>query len=71
VLAVQTGGLALTASNDIAGQIAQCVADADTFYTLTVDATAADRPNEYHATEVKVATPGLTVRTRNGYYAQP
>lgn len=71
VLAVQTGGLALTASNDIAGQIAQCVADSDTFYTLTVDTTAADRPNEYHAIEVKVATPGLTVRTRNGYYAQP
>jgi VWFA-related protein len=71
VLAVQTGGLALTASNDIAGQIRQCVADADTFYTLTVDPTAADRPNEFHAIEVKVATPGLTARTRNGYYAQP
>jgi VWFA-related protein len=71
VLAVQTGGLAFTASNDIAGQISQCVVDADSFYTLTVDATAADRPNEFHAVEVKVATPGLTVRTRNGYYAQP
>ena len=51
VLAVQTGGLAFTASNDIAGQISQCVADADSFYTLTVDATAADRPNEFHAVE--------------------
>ena len=71
VLAVQSGGLALAASNDIAAQIAQCVADADTFYTLTVDPTPADRPSEYHAIEVKVATPGLTVRTRNGYYAQP
>jgi hypothetical protein len=27
--------------------------------------------NEYHSLEVKVARPGMTVRTRTGYYAQP
>jgi VWFA-related protein len=71
VLAVQSGGLALTASNDITGQIARCVADADASYTLTVDAAPADSPNAYHAMTVKVATLGLTARTRSGYYAQP
>jgi VWFA-related protein len=71
VLALQSGGLAFTASNDIAGQIARCIADADAFYTLTLDPARAEKPNEYHAIEVKVARPGLTVRTRSGYYAQP
>jgi hypothetical protein len=71
VLSVQSGGLVFTASNDIAGQIFRCIADVDTFYTLTLDAAKADRPNEYHAIEVKIANPGLTARTRNGYYAQP
>jgi VWFA-related protein len=71
VLAVQSGGLVITASNDIASGIARCVADADAYYTLTVDAAPADQPNTYRAFDVKVATPGLTVRTRSGYYAQP
>jgi VWFA-related protein len=71
VLAIHSGGLALAASNDIAGQIARCVQDADSFYTLTVDPVKAEQPNEYHAIEVKLATPGLTTRTLTGYYAQP
>jgi VWFA-related protein len=71
VLAVQSGGLAFPSSNDITGQIASCVADADAYYTLTVDAAPADQPNAYHAVTVKVATPGLTARTRSGYYVQP
>jgi VWFA-related protein len=68
VLAVHSGGLVSNASNDIAGQITRCVADADVYYTITVDAAPADRPDAYHALEVKLATPGLTARTRNGYY---
>ncbi len=71
VLSLQSGGLVFNASNDIAGQISRCIADADAFYTLTLDAAKADRPNEYHAIDVKIATPGLTARTRSGYYAQP
>lgn len=71
VLAVQSGGLVFTASNDITGQIDRCVADADAFYTLTLDPAKAEKPNEYHAIEVKVAAPGLTPRTRSGYYVQP
>ncbi len=71
VLATQTGGLALNSSNDITSQIARCVSDADAYYTLTIDAHPADKPNNFHAINVKVETPGLTVRTRNGYYTQP
>jgi len=71
VLAVQSGGLVFTASNDITTQINHCVADADAFYTLTLDAAVAEKPNEYHAIDVKVAPPGLSARTRSGYYVQP
>jgi VWFA-related protein len=71
VLSLQSGGLVFNASNDIAGQISRCIADAAAFYTLTLDAAKADKPNEYHAIEVKVANPGLAARTRSGYYAQP
>jgi VWFA-related protein len=71
VLAIHSGGLVFNASNDITAQIDHCVADADAFYTLTLDAAAAEKPNEYHAIDVKVAAPGLTARTQSGYYVQP
>jgi VWFA-related protein len=71
VIATQTGGLVLNASNDITDQINRCVADVDAYYTLTIEAAAVERPDEYHSIDVKVATPGLTARTRSGYYAQP
>ena len=71
VLATQSGGLALNSSNDISAQIERCVADADAYYTLTIDPPPSEMPNEFHAIEVKVETPGLTARTRYGYYGQP
>jgi VWFA-related protein len=71
VLARQSGGQALNSSNDVANQINRCVADADAFYTLTIEPPPPDKPNEYHAIEVKVETPGLAARTRYGYYGQP
>jgi VWFA-related protein len=71
VLATQSGGRVLNSSNDIADQIATCIADANAFYILTFDAPAADGPNEFHALEVKIGKPGLKARTRTLYYAQP
>jgi VWFA-related protein len=71
VLTTQTGGLVLNGSSDITAQVERCVADADTFYTLTVEPPPAEKPNEYHAIEVKVEPQGLTARTRQGYYGQP
>lgn len=71
VLATQTGGRVLNTNNNIAAEIATCMADANAFYTPTFKALAGDGPNEYHALEVRIDRPGLTVRTRSGYYAQP
>jgi VWFA-related protein len=71
VIAYQTGGRVLTASNDIPAQIARAEADANAYYVLSFDSPPADGPNEYHALDVKIGKPGLTARTRTGYYAQP
>jgi VWFA-related protein len=71
VLARQSGGLALNSSNDVAGEVAECANDANSFYVLTFEAQPADGPNDYHALEVKVDRPKVVARTRTGYYAQP
>ena len=71
VLATHSGGRVLNSSNDMAGEIAACAADANSFYVLSFDGLPGDGPNEYHALEIKIDKPGLTARTRSGYYAQP
>jgi VWFA-related protein len=71
VLAIQSGGLALYGSNDLIGLLEQCVADGKAYYELTFDPPPADHRDEYHHIEVQVAKPGLTARTRDGYYSQP
>ena len=71
MIATQSGGLVLNSSNDIAGEIATAMRDGLNYYQLTFDAAVAAKPDEYHAIEVKIDKPGLTARTRTGYYAQP
>ena len=71
VLAHQSGGQVLTAGKDLAKEIAQCVADADSYYVLSFDSAAGTRPGEFHPLQVNVKKPGLTVRTNTAYYAQP
>ena len=71
VLAIQSGGLALEFNNDLAGLLQQCVSDVAPYYEISFAAPAAEHPDEYHHLEIKIAKPGLTARTRQGYYAQP
>lgn len=71
VLAIQSGGLAFDLDNDLAAMLQQCVSDTAPFYEISFDSTPAERPDEYHQLEVKITKPGLTARTRQGYYAQP
>lgn len=71
VLAVQSGGRVLNSSNDLTGEIAECTADGASFYVLSFDPARADNANEYHALGVIIDKPGITARTRTGYYAQP
>jgi VWFA-related protein len=71
VIATQSGGRVLISNNDVAGEIATAVADANAFYVLTFDGLVGDGPNEYHSLEFKFDKPGLKALTRTGYYAQP
>jgi VWFA-related protein len=71
VLATESGGLALGASNDIAGHIRQCMDDVNVYYHITYDAPPPEHANEYHSIDVKISPPSLTIRTRTGYYAAP
>jgi hypothetical protein len=45
--------------------------DGSAYYELIFDPTPAEHPNEYHQIELQVSQPGLTLRTRQGYYNQP
>lgn len=71
VLAVQSGGLMVPPSNDVATSIRTCLDDAEVFYTLSFEPPPADGPNQYHELKVKVDKPGVTARTNTGYYDQP
>jgi hypothetical protein len=56
---------------DLSSLIDRCVTDAKTYYVLTYNPPPAAHPNEYHDIVIKVDRPGLTARTRIGYYSQP
>jgi|SRR5271156_207722 VWFA-related protein len=71
VFAVQSGGLVLDLDNDVAALLQQCISDLAPYYEISFAAPAAERPDEYHHLEIKLAKPDLTARTRHGYYAQP
>ena len=70
VLAIQSGGLAYPASNDIAGVLQECLKDTVPYYEISFDPPRTKRTNEYHRLEIELAKPGLIARTRQGYYAQ-
>jgi VWFA-related protein len=71
VVAVQSGGRAMSPDNDLAAQIRSCVGDAGAFYTLSFDPPKTERADEYHDLKVVVDRPKLTARTSTGYYNQP
>jgi VWFA-related protein len=71
VLAIQSGGLVLESDTDVASMIKRCLEDMASWYEITFDAPVAKQPNEYHHVQIKLDKPGLTARTRDGYYAQP
>jgi len=71
VLAIQSGGRVFNGGIDLPTAIRSCAADADAFYALSFDARPANEADQYHSLTVVVNKPGITVRTRTGYYAQP
>ncbi len=70
VLAYQSGGLVLNSSNNIAGELGTCLQDTASYYVLTIASAAPERGVDYHELAVQIRNPGLSARTRAGYYAQ-
>jgi VWFA-related protein len=71
VFAAQSGGRVLSPSNDLAGEFTKCIEDAAPYYTLTFAPARTEKPDDYHDLKVQIGKPGLTARTRTGYYDQP
>lgn len=71
VLATQSGGLALSSSNDVASLLQRCADDTRASYEIAYKAPPADSSHEYHEIQVKVAGAPLVARTRQGYYSEP
>ncbi len=69
-LAHQSGGQLLTSSKDLETGIAQCAADATSYYVLTFDVAPAAKPDEFHALTITVNKPSVTVRTSTMFYAE-
>jgi VWFA-related protein len=71
VLALQSGGLALESNSDVSEMMLRSLQDAKSWYSISFNPLPADKSDEYHHIEVKVDQPGMVVRTRDGYYANP
>jgi VWFA-related protein len=71
VIAVQSGGLVLNASNDVTALLARSFDQTRDAYRISFAAAPGEHPNEYHQIQVQVMRPGLTAHTSTGYYAQP
>lgn len=71
VIAGQSGGLVLNSSNDVAGEVKACAQANSAWYTIQLAPQTSEKPDTWRSVKVKLDKPGLTVRTRAGYYAQP
>jgi VWFA-related protein len=71
VIAEQSGGRVQNPSNDLVGQIADCLADLSAFYSISFNPSHAEHADDYHELKVIVNKAGLTARTNTGYYNRP
>jgi VWFA-related protein len=70
MVALNTGGTTIRDTNDLLGGVEQIAEESSTYYLLGYQPdTAPD--GKWHKLEVRVARPGLKVRTRHGYQASP
>ena len=70
-LAKESGGLAYARIKNIQGMLGQLLSEEASFYRITFDPAAAIKPDDFRTVLVKVATPGVTVRTLQSYFEQP
>jgi len=71
VLVTNTGGKILGPDNDLTGQMNQCIADANAFYSLSFNPPQADHAGEFHQLSLAIDQAGALVRTNTAYYTEP
>jgi VWFA-related protein len=69
-IADETGGLAIFNTNDYRQGFARIVEDNSRYYVLGYSSAIKDRNHRFIPVDVKSTRPGLTVRTRKGYFTQ-
>ena len=70
-IARETGGEAFFNQNDLHGLMMRSLSEGTNYYTLAYVPQDHDWNGKYRKIEVKVATEGVKLRFRNGYYALP
>ena len=70
MVAESTGGAAIRDSNDLLGGVERIAEESSTYYLLGYQPDLAP-DGKWHKLEVRVARPGVKVRTRRGYQAAP
>ncbi len=71
VLAQQTGGRVMAASDNVAADLGKLLDDGDWYYAISFNAPPAQNGVELHSLAVKVSRPDLHVRTLTQYYVEP
>jgi VWFA-related protein len=69
VLATHSGGQVLSKSGNLSAQLARCIADANSYYEISFEASGTDQSRGYHAIAVKTNLAKAEVRTLTSYYA--
>lgn len=69
VLAAHSGGLVEVTGMDPLGELNAAMGDTGVYYSLTFEAPAPDKRDEYHEIKAQIDKPDVTVRTTAGYYA--
>jgi VWFA-related protein len=68
-LAVETGGRAFYGRNDVNNLVATSIVQSNLFYTLSYYPSNTNEDGTFRKIRVAIEKPGLTARTRDGYYA--
>lgn len=68
MFAYNTGGLTVTRTNDPWRRVPEMFVENASYYMLGVEPPAERARSGFHPIRVQVTRPGLTVRTRSGYY---
>jgi VWFA-related protein len=71
VLATHSGGQVLSKSGNLSEQLTRCIADANSYYEISFEASDTEQVQAYHALAVTANVARAEVRTLTSYYAIP